>query len=759
MAPAGLTAEDRLAVAGQVTILCPESPEEKVKHCRIGEISMRPDTLVSPTPAASYEFGPIMIDVASRQIWRDGDAVVVPSKAFDILVYLAARPDRTIPKDELLNAVWKDMFVSEDSLVHSMSVLRRALGDDSTNPQLIVTVPRRGYRLKGPVRAILDPQSDVSISPFESEEVEGKRELPIRPAVPSAPWRRLKLWVLLPTALLLFLLARAFVPSKPQARSGVILFTQPAPEGSPLASGGILSPDSRYMVFAAHDREAAQTRLYLKQMDSSELRPVAGTEGASDPFWSPTSDIVGFFANGALKTADLRGDAPKAIATVPVSAGGGAWSSKGPILFSDWQTGLYRVDPAGGRVTPVVTVNRSAGELVQKLPQFLPDGRHFLFFVRSASEDQTGTYVGSLDSSQRTRIPVRTASPVIYSSPGYLLYVQDDILMAQRFDASRFEVTGKPMLVARNVSAPGDADGKMISASANLLTFRSGAKTQELAWFERSGQRAASIPALQALRSPMFSPDQKQLVAMDAGPRMWMVDLERNAATRLEGEGTYPLWSPDGNRIVFESHNHMSLYLRNIGGSAQDQVLVNDNERKILNDWSPEGNSLVYTTLNPSTKLDLVLLPMSGGKKPIPLLHTPFNESQGRVAPNGRWIAYVSDESGTPEVYVQRFPSLGEKRIISIGGGVEPMWRRDGKELFYLSPDYSIVSVPFQPTELPVIGRPKRLFRAPINTSTTRNHYAVTPDGQRFLINVEDQSSYLPPITIMVNWIEGLETK
>jgi DNA-binding winged helix-turn-helix (wHTH) protein/Tol biopolymer transport system component len=740
--------------------LFPESPEEKVKGCRIGEILMKPDALISPeAPAVSYEFGPILVNLASRQIRRNGEIVAVPAKAFDILIYLAARPDSTIPKDELINAVWKDMFVSEDSLVHSMSVLRRALGDDSTHPQLIITVPRRGYRLRGPVRAAFEASSDVSQDPAGLPELERTVKQPIHPPVQRAHRRWPTLWALLSAALVLWLLARDFVTPRPLPRGGTILFTQPAADGSPLASGGILSPDSRYMVFVAHDRADSQARLYLKQMDSSDLRPLAGTENASDPFWSPASDVVGFFANSELKTVDLRGDIPKTIAAVPVSAGGGSWSRLGPILFSDWQTGLYRVDPAGGPVTSVAAVNRSAGELVQKLPQFLPDGRHFLFFLRSANVDQTGSYVGSLDSPEHIRIATQAASPVIYSPPGYLLYVQDDILVAQRFDASRLEVTGKPMVVARNVSAPGDADGKMISASANLLTFRSGAKTQELAWFGRDGRRAESVPALKALRSPMFSPDQKQLIAMDGGPRMWMVDLERNAATRLEGEGTYPLWSPEGHRIAFESHNHLILYVRNIGGAAQDQVVVNDNERKILNDWSSVGNYIVYTSLNPSTKLDLVLLPMTGDQKPVPLLRTPFNESQGRIAPNGRWIAYVSDESGAPEVYVQRFPSLGDKRIVSIGGGVEPMWRRDGKELFYLSPDYSIVSVPFQSTETPVIGRPKTLFRAPINTSTTRNHYAVTPDGQKFIINVEDQSSYLSPITVMVNWIDGLETK
>jgi eukaryotic-like serine/threonine-protein kinase len=275
------------------------------------------------------------------------------------------------------------------------------------------------------------------------------------------------------------------------------------------------------------------------------------------------------------------------------------------------------------------------------------------------------------------------------------------------------------MVVARNVSAPGDADGQMISATPNLIAFRLGEKTQELAWFGRDGQRTGFVPAGQPLRDPMLSPDQRQLLAMD-GARMWMVDLQRNAVTRLEGEGIYPLWSPDGSRIAFQSHNHLTLYVRNLSGAGQDEVVVNDDERKTLSDWSPEGNYLVYTTLNPSTKLDLVLFPMSGQKKPIPLLHTPFNESQGRIAPNGRWIAYVSDESGTEEVYVQRFPSLGSKRVVSIGGGVEPVWRQDGRELFYLSPDYSIVSVqiPADPTT------PNRPAQA---TLSSANQYVEHP--------------------------------
>jgi eukaryotic-like serine/threonine-protein kinase len=717
---------------------------------------MKQNTISFKAAAASYEFGPVLIEVASRRIWRNGDIVVVPSKAFDALIYLAARPDRAVTKDELIGAIWKDVSVSEDSLFHTMHVLRRALDDDPTNPRLIITIPRKGYRLNGPVRAVFDPPPNVAPNVGGPAANESETELPIQPSVRRPRWQS-SLWALLPIAFVLFMVARTFDGPAAAPRRPAILLAQPAPEESTLTSGGILSPDDRYMVFAAHGRENPQAHLYLKQMDSAELRLVAGTEGASHPFWSPTSDMIGFFSNGELKTVDLNGHIPKTIASVPVSVAGGTWSRSGSILFSDWETGLYRVDRAGGRVTAVAKVNRSAGELVQGLPQFLPDGQHFLFFLRSANEDQTGSYVGSLDSPQRIRLLSQSSLPVIYSSEGYLLYVLDDILMAQRFDPSRLKVTGEPMVVARNVSAPDHANGQMVSASANLLTFRS-SKKQQLAWFDRNGIRAESVLGSKALRSPMLSGDQKELVAMDDGPRIWMVDLTRNAATRFEGEGIDPLWSPDGNRIAFESFSRLTLYVRNITSPMQDQVVVNDNERKILSDWSPAGDYLVYTTLNPSTKMDLVLLPMSGDKKPIPLLHTPFNESQGRIAPNGRWIAYVSDESGTAEVYVQRFPSLGDKRIVSIGGGVEPMWRQDGKELFYLSPDYSVISVPFEPTEPPLIGQPKPLFRPPVSTEIARNHYVVSPDGQRFLINVEDQSRSLSQISIMVNWLQGVET-
>jgi DNA-binding winged helix-turn-helix (wHTH) protein/Tol biopolymer transport system component len=731
---------------------------------------MRTDAVASPEAVVGYAIGPVIVDLGSRQILRNGEPVVVPSKAFDALLYLAARPDRTVTKDELISAVWKDVSVSEDSLVHSMSSLRRALGDDSTNPRLIVTVPRRGYRLNGPVKTIFDPPSDAPAEPVaEPIFPTDPPELRAAPAVqpPPSSWWKPRFppkagWIAgmaITLAAIALAVVRTFFPATAAPGTAVpVLLTQPPPEGSTLASGGILSPDSRYMIFVAHDSKAAQARLYLKQMDSPDLRLVPGTEGASHPFWSPASDTVGFFANGELRTVNFRGDSPRTIASVPVSAGGGTWSSNGTIIFSDWQTGLYRVDPPNGRVTRLSTVARSAGEIVQNLPEFLPDGRHFLFYLLSSNADQTGTYVGSLDSPKRVRALSQSNSPAIYSPPGYLLYVQNRILMAQRFDAVRLETIGKPVEIARNVSGPNDADGQMISATSTLLTFRPGGRTLELAWFARNGDHAGSIPGGKALRSPMISPDQKQLVAMDVGPGLWAVDLERNAATRL-GQGMYPLWSPDGNRIAFESYNSLTIYMRNMDRAKPDDVLVDDDERKILSDWSAQGDYIVYATLNPATKLDLMLLPMSGGRKPVPLLHTPYNESGGRISPNGRWIAYVSDESGTDEVYVQRFPSLGDKRIVSIGGGIEPMWRKDGKELFYLSPDDSIVSVSFEPVEPPLIGQPKPLFRAPVNSSSTRNHYIVTPDGQKFLINVEDQNSYVSPITVMVNWIQGPPTQ
>ncbi len=314
---------------------------------------MKADASVTQDAAVSgYAFGPIVVEVASRQIWRDGDIVVVPAKAFDALIYLAARPDRTVTKDDLISAVWKDVSVSEDSLVHSMSALRRALGDDSTHPRLIITVPRRGYRLNGPVRTILEPFDDpiaaAAVASASAATVEAD-SAPIIPPAPRAQWRWLNPWMLAAIAVAVAgaagVIAWPFLAPPKRPAGAAILLTQPAPEGAILASGGILSPDSRYMVFVAHDPKSAQARLYLKQMDSPDLRSLAGTEGASHPFWSPTSEMIGFFADGQLKVMNLQGDLPKAIAAVPVSAGGGTWSASGTILFSDWQTGLVSSGP------------------------------------------------------------------------------------------------------------------------------------------------------------------------------------------------------------------------------------------------------------------------------------------------------------------------------------------------------------------------------------------------------------------------------
>jgi Tol biopolymer transport system component len=568
------------------------------------------------------------------------------------------------------------------------------------------------------------------------------------------------LTVVLAATAVLVGVAGGFAGRTPATLNEPVLLSQPAPPGSTLASGGILSPDSRYMVSVVQDRGATQARLYLKQMNSGDLRLLAGTEGASHPFWSPTSDVIGFFANRALKTVNLRGDAPTVITTVPVSASGGTWSSRGsPILFADWQIGLYQVSPFGGTATRVTTINRAAGERAHNLPQFLPDGRHYLFFVLSSNADRTGTYVGSLDPGEPARLVVQSGSAAVYADPGYLLYVQNNGLVARQFDAARLQLRGAPQTLARDVSAPNDGEGQLISASSSLLTYRSGAKDLELAWFDREGRPAGIIPGGRALRSPMFSSDQKQLVAVSDRASLWVVDLERNAAARAEGEGLFPLWSPDGSRVAFESPSSLTLYVRNIDGPLREQVILQDGDRKILSDWSAAGDYLVYSTLNPVGNLDVSVIPMSGDKKPVALLRGPSNEMQARISPNGRSMAYVSDESGTLEVYVQDFPMLGHKRIVSIGGGTEPAWRQDGKELYYLSPDYSLVAVPIGSTDPLQIGQPKPLFRAPVSLASTRNHYAVTADGQRFLINVADEVSYRSPITVMVNWMQGLHAQ
>jgi Tol biopolymer transport system component len=541
-----------------------------------------------------------------------------------------------------------------------------------------------------------------------------------------------------------------------------------------------MAPDGRQLAFVATDSSGRQL-LGIRTWDGRDPRLLPGTEDAGHPFWSPDSRSVGFFSGyvqqGKLKTVDVSSGIVQTVAA-PAFRAGGTWSQDGTILFIQAGRGLARVSSSGGTVSPV-GVQDASGRPVPGVgwPRFLPDGRHFLFF--GGPQGQRGVYVGSLDSTA-ARFLLTTKFRAAYAPPGYLLFMRDDqALMAQPLDVRRLELTGDPSLVAEHIYGEvGTATNRFSVSSNGALAFvdQSIANTQ-LTWFDRGGHPLGTIgtPDVYDFETPQLSPDGHR-VAVSRGPLssedIWLLDAVDGTSSRLTFDPAAdetPLWSPDGTEIVFQSNRgdgRARVYKRRANGAGTDAVLFESAASVTLQDWSSDGRLLVYGVSGAKGHQDLWVLPTTGDRQPFPFLQTDVNESQAQVAPNGRWIAYTSDETGRSEVYVQSFPRAGSKRQVSSEGGVQPRWRRDGRELFYLTPDAELTAVAVTgEADLDIdIGRGTPLFRTQLPTWATggppiwRTAYAAAADGQRFLlINPPERRD--SPITVVLNWQSALRAR
>jgi eukaryotic-like serine/threonine-protein kinase len=707
-----------------------------------------------------YAFGPFRLDVGSLRLLRDDEVVPLTPKVFDTLLMLVRHRDRLVSKEQLIASVWPHVAVSDDSLSQSISSLRRSLGDERSQPQYIATVPRRGYRF---IATVVDLREEAAAASSAAEPPVAPDTSPPAPsypagAKPSTAGRRA---AILASAVVIGALGASAVDrlsgGPPNVDAGRPLrFTIPAPPDTTIESSLILSPDSRRMAFVAQDG-AGRTQLWVRDLDSADARALPGTDGASRPFWSPDGNMLGFFASGALKKVDLDGDPPQTVATVGLSAGGGTWGLTGRILYAGWRSGLYAVAADGGPPRPVTTLDASANEAWHMTPQFLPDGRHFLYHAASGDPAKSVTFVGSLDSPDRVALPDMDGA--VFAPPAYLVYVRERTLMVQGFDPERLAVSGKPRALVGNVARP-DRAGAISATAGGLLSFGGGIGDAHFVWFNRSGQALHSIDAPVVLHQPAFSRDVRQLLASGGsggGRGVWTVDLERNAATRVADGGTTPAASPDGTAIAFTSDRIggvFNIYIRRLG-RTEDESLLQSSENKIVYDWSPDSQFIVYGTTNPQTKKDIWLLSMRGERRTQPFLVTPFNEIQAQVSPDGRWIAYASDESGQWDVYVQSFPNAGNKRAVSVGEGAQPQWRRDGRELYYLSSTHQLMAVEMDLASGGRIGSPQPLFRAPVwgDLSTYRSQYLVSPDGQRFLVDAFQFDNSRDSLNVIVNWV------
>ena len=463
----------------------------------------------------------------------------------------------------------------------------------------------------------------------------------------------------------------------------------------------------------------------------------------------------------------------------------GAWSRNGLILFSTGTgNGLSQVRDSGGRPLPLTALDSSRQEIAHLRPQFLPDGRHFLYLSRSKERENDAIYVAALHSAgdRKRLVPSEVAAafaPANDGKKGHLLFMRSGTLMAQPFDSSALEFTGEAFAVADQVDHAAVLSLGFFAVSANgVLVYRSGGSVdRQLVWFDRAGQRLGTAGAPGRYRNPRLSPDGRQVAVeridpSSGVPDVWVLDLSRGTTVRLTYRpvlDTSPIWSPDGSHIAYASERDgpRSLYQKDSSGAGKEQLLLKPAVRLVgALDWSLDGRFILYDTTGGETRRDLWVLPLFGERKPIPFLHELCGEYQGQFSPDGLRVAYASDESSALEVYVQSFagarngaaPPAGGKLRVSTSGGSEPQWRRDGKELFYLAADRKLMAVEVKHAPKFELGAPKPLFDTQMDpTIVTRNHYAVAADGQRFLLNLPVENTAASPITVVVNWKAGLK--
>jgi eukaryotic-like serine/threonine-protein kinase len=576
-------------------------------------------------------------------------------------------------------------------------------------------------------------------------------------------------WIIAASAILLAIIVFASAyfrsPTKPELTKASFYISPPESAGFSTASDYI-SPDGRRVIFPAV--KDGKRELWIRSIDSLETQRLPGTEDATQVFWSPDSRFIGFFASGKLKKMEVTGG-PATTLTDGVGVHGGAWNRDGVIIFGPNIAGpLYRMSSAGGPATQITTLDTARNETVHAWPHFLPDGRHFLYLARSALREKSAIYVGSVDGKE-SKFVISADSTPAYAPPGYLLFLRERTLMAQPFDAEKLQVTGDPFPIAEQVGF-NPANGRaFFSVSDNgVLVYRTRVfNDNQLAWVDRTGKQIAPIGSPGQILSVALSPDDKRIAETRADNQsgaqdIWIIEQQRETRFTFDpANEASPVWSPDGSQIAFNSSRAgaFDIYVKASNGAGNEELLVKSNNQKGPHDWSPDGRYILYGELDPKTNVDLWILPLFGDRTPYAFLQTPFAEGQGRFSPNGRWVTYSSNETGTTQVYVRPFQALGGQRMVSTTGGAQPKWRADGKELFYLSADRKLMTVDANEGDNSItFGSPKPLFevRAVVGAPGSLL-YAPTREGQRFVVITPIEESSPSPLTVVMNWTAGLK--
>lgn len=575
---------------------------------------------------------------------------------------------------------------------------------------------------------------------------------------------------LLAGVLLLTTIAAAFLYyRRTQANSYASRFLVYPPDNTSLAGWDLtfpvaVSPDGRQLALVAGT--SGTTRLWLRALNSLEPQPFDNTDGAQNPFWSPDGRYIAFFAGGKLKKIHVSGGVPTIVCDAPPNANAGTWSAQDIILFTSGQTekGILRVSATGGEVTEITKLDRTRQDLYHFWPQFLPDGRHFFYLVGSRRREESAAYIGSVDGGENTRL-MQANSRITYSPPGYILFLRDGALLAQAFDASSLRLSGEQLTVAEHVGNFSSTGNSYFSVSANgeVLAYLSGSSGSRLVWQNRGGGEEAMIGSPGDYFLPRLSTDGEKIAVDVYNPKdgtndIWIYDLSRNTFTRFTfdiGLENGPVWSPDGERIVYahDRDGPPHLFLKRLSDPGEAEMLLPPGEGpQVPNDWSADGQFLIDRTYSSKTRSDLLVLPMTGERKPIPFAQTPFNEFEARLSPDGKWLAYVSDESGRREVYVDRFPGGGQRSLISNAGGRAPRWHPNGREFFFVSAQQKLMALEVKSGDKFGVGTERALFQL----QSRDNQFEVSRDGQRFLVNTV-AGVQAQPLTVSTGWVTNLK--
>ncbi len=570
-------------------------------------------------------------------------------------------------------------------------------------------------------------------------------------------------------AAILFLAAAAlgvgYVLRAPKPQTPV-RFQFVLPEGMSLVEAPRISPDGKNLAFSAAGKEG-KPQIWIRPLEALEPRPIPGTEGAAyRPFWAPDSRHLGFIAGGKLKKVDISGAPPQTICDAPTGADG-SWGKDGVILFDGQSSDPIRRVPASGGI-PQDAVKGEGGASVG-WPFFLPDGHHFLYFSNGGGSNQGSLMVASLDPKEKPKKLLDADSLAGYAPPGYLLYVKENTLVAQPFDAGSRRIAGEPVPVAEQMGVTSNGLADFSVSEDGVLVYRAGASADDrLVWLDRAGKEIAELDKPAGYTSTALSPDGGRVAMAIRDPRsdrtgIWVRDLSRGVTSRLtfdSGNNGAPTWSPDGTRIAFSSDSRggFGLYAMNASGTGAATELWTCGDRLIPNDWSRDGRFIAVNRDSQKTSWDIWIYPTDGKSKPFPFIAGQFVELLPVFSPDGRYVAYMSNETGRFEVYVQQFPGPGGKWQVSADGGTEPHWSADGNTIYFTSLDSKIMAAPVESGATFSAGVPQLLFTARIQPGQRRNDIVVTRDGQKFLVLSPVGKERAAAMVVILHWPAALKS-